>query len=554
MLALRPGVAAFARASYAAELRGDRTRARTLPGVRPRRRLHPRRPRLHPPLPGRAGPAPGRPRRRRPAGTPRRCEAQPRLHPRPRRPGRRRRPGRPPDRGARPSTTAWSQRLPLPQYLIEQGETRLKAGLAADWSLLRAQRTLLEEAGVRDDLTWAEFEADHGDPARAVRHARAEYARNPNLIAADALAWALYKAGRPKAALPPRRAGHRDRLAQPTRPPSPSRDTSAPSAALPAPARLPASTRTYPPWRGPHETAPPHPARRPDLLPLRERPTHRPGPVPIPRHVRDRCGIRSPARQLHRQPLQRPARLRRPRAQPRRGGPGRTADPAGRTRRGQHVRGPHLYGAGHRAEPQGGRQGGALEGGPISPRLRARPGRPPDQPPDLRAGRRDPRDRHRDVHRRLRAGSDRLARDHRHRRRRPPGPLVGARHQRERRTPPLPRRPPVRRPRPAHRHLRHQPPPRRPRRHRRAWPSDGTDFGEAGVGISVIPVGGPIGDAFAALDRLFTGLDRRGRSDRAAGAAGARPGGGARRGARAHPRARQDHHGRVPGGPPRPPA
>jgi hypothetical protein len=94
------------------------------------------------------------------------------------------------------------QRLPLPQYLIEQGETRLKAGLPADWTLLRAQRTLLEEAGVRDDLTWAEFEADHGDPARAVRHARAEYARNPNLTAADALAWALYRAGRPRAALP----------------------------------------------------------------------------------------------------------------------------------------------------------------------------------------------------------------------------------------------------------------------------------------------------------------------------------------------------------------
>lgn len=34
----------------------------------------------------------------------------------------------------------------------------------------------------------------------------------------------------------------------------------------------------------------------------------------------------------------------------------------------------------------------------------------------------------------------------------------------------------------------------------------GTDSGESGVGISLIPVGGPIGDAFAALDRLFTGL------------------------------------------------
>ncbi|MCF6467130.1 tetratricopeptide repeat protein [Nonomuraea sp. MG754425] len=93
------------------------------------------------------------------------------------------------------------RRLPLPQYLIEQGETRIKAGGRADWTLLRAQRDLYRAAGVRDDLTWAEFEADHGDPDLAVGHARAEYARNPNLVAADALAWALYRAGEPAEAL-----------------------------------------------------------------------------------------------------------------------------------------------------------------------------------------------------------------------------------------------------------------------------------------------------------------------------------------------------------------
>lgn len=93
------------------------------------------------------------------------------------------------------------RRLPLPQYLIEQGEVRLKAGLPADWTLLDAQRDLLARTGVRDDLTWAEFEADHGDPGEAVRHARAEYARNPGLIAADALGWALFKADRPREAL-----------------------------------------------------------------------------------------------------------------------------------------------------------------------------------------------------------------------------------------------------------------------------------------------------------------------------------------------------------------
>ncbi|WP_157250023.1 tetratricopeptide repeat protein [Nonomuraea typhae] len=93
-------------------------------------------------------------------------------------------------------------RLPLPQYLLEQGETRIKAGMPADWTLLRAQRHLYAEAGVRDDLTWAEFEADHGSPEAAVRFARAEYGRNPNPVAADALAWALHRAGRSREALP----------------------------------------------------------------------------------------------------------------------------------------------------------------------------------------------------------------------------------------------------------------------------------------------------------------------------------------------------------------
>lgn len=94
------------------------------------------------------------------------------------------------------------ERLPLPQYLVEQGETRIRAGLPADWTLLRAQRQLFAAAGVRDDLTWAEFEADHGSATAAVRHARAEYARNPNAVAADTLAWALHRAGRSRAALP----------------------------------------------------------------------------------------------------------------------------------------------------------------------------------------------------------------------------------------------------------------------------------------------------------------------------------------------------------------
>ncbi|WP_084779630.1 tetratricopeptide repeat protein [Planobispora rosea] len=96
------------------------------------------------------------------------------------------------------------ERLPLPQYVIEYAEVIRASGgdPSGQWTLLRAQRDLMTGAGVRDDLTWAEYEADHGSPAKAVSHARAEYARNPNLVAADALAWALHRDGRSEEALP----------------------------------------------------------------------------------------------------------------------------------------------------------------------------------------------------------------------------------------------------------------------------------------------------------------------------------------------------------------
>ncbi|GAA4591005.1 tetratricopeptide repeat protein [Planotetraspora phitsanulokensis] len=95
-------------------------------------------------------------------------------------------------------------RLPLPQYVTEYAEVLTAAGRdpADQWALLLAQRDLMKAAGVKDDLTWAEYEADHGDPARAVEYARAEYARNPNVVAADALAWALHRDGRDREALP----------------------------------------------------------------------------------------------------------------------------------------------------------------------------------------------------------------------------------------------------------------------------------------------------------------------------------------------------------------
>ena len=200
MMGLRPGVAAFARASYAAELRGDRTKAREFleyaqndayaPADVAYTRYYLGELALHSGDLAAAGDWYAKALQAYPAYTPA-VAGQARV-------------------AALSGRTTEAldlyqrvvERLPLSQYLIEQGETRIKAGLKPDWTLLEAQRKLLRAAGVRDDLTWAEFEADHGDPAVAVRAARAEYARNPNLVAADALGWALFKAGKPREALP----------------------------------------------------------------------------------------------------------------------------------------------------------------------------------------------------------------------------------------------------------------------------------------------------------------------------------------------------------------
>ncbi|SEG56153.1 Tetratricopeptide repeat-containing protein [Nonomuraea solani] len=200
MLGLRPGVAAFARASYAAELRGDTDKAREYleyahndaftPADQAYARYYLGELALHAGDLKTAADWYAKALRAYPAYTPALA-------------GQARTAALGGDLNeALDLYDTVVKRLPLPQYLIEQGETRIKAGQPADWTLLQAQRKLFAAAGVRDDLTWAEFEADHGDPAAAVRHARAEYDRNRSLVAADALAWALLKAGKPAEALP----------------------------------------------------------------------------------------------------------------------------------------------------------------------------------------------------------------------------------------------------------------------------------------------------------------------------------------------------------------
>ena len=111
-------------------------------------------------------------------------------------------------------------RIPLPEYAIALAETELVAGrraaAAEHLDLVRIEQRLLARGGVNTDAELAVFEADHGDPRRAVTFARRAWDAAPSVRAADALGWALTRAGRPpeglrwaREALKP---GSRDRL------------------------------------------------------------------------------------------------------------------------------------------------------------------------------------------------------------------------------------------------------------------------------------------------------------------------------------------------------
>lgn len=96
-------------------------------------------------------------------------------------------------------------RLPLPEYVIGLGETELAAGRTAaarrDLALVGAEERLLRAAGVNTDVDVALFEASHGSPARAVELARRAWSSAPSVRSADALGWALTRAGQPQQGL-----------------------------------------------------------------------------------------------------------------------------------------------------------------------------------------------------------------------------------------------------------------------------------------------------------------------------------------------------------------
>ena len=90
--------------------------------------------------------------------------------------------------------------LPLPEMLVALGEAQQAAGLTDDargtFELVRAMQALYTENGVNVELELALFEANHGDANAAVDLARRAYSTQPNVKAADALSWALYRSGR----------------------------------------------------------------------------------------------------------------------------------------------------------------------------------------------------------------------------------------------------------------------------------------------------------------------------------------------------------------------
>ncbi|OIJ67657.1 hypothetical protein WN71_012055 [Streptomyces mangrovisoli] len=88
---------------------------------------------------------------------------------------------------------------PTPQYALELGELYESLGRTtqarAEYDALRVRVRQDAAAGIDDALVLGRFAADHGDPNEAVRLLREEWRRQPGVEVADALGWALHRAG-----------------------------------------------------------------------------------------------------------------------------------------------------------------------------------------------------------------------------------------------------------------------------------------------------------------------------------------------------------------------
>ncbi|MBW5486714.1 tetratricopeptide repeat protein [Streptomyces bambusae] len=96
-------------------------------------------------------------------------------------------------------------RVPVPALALELGELLESLGRReeaqdpyAQVAVLAAERTA---KGVNEEVVLGLYEADHGEPANAVRRLTAEWSRHKNVQVADALGWALHRAGDDESAL-----------------------------------------------------------------------------------------------------------------------------------------------------------------------------------------------------------------------------------------------------------------------------------------------------------------------------------------------------------------
>jgi tetratricopeptide (TPR) repeat protein len=91
-------------------------------------------------------------------------------------------------------------RIPEPGYVLLYGELLESLGRTAEaeqqYEVFRAEQRLFEANGVVVDVEAALFEADHGDPARAVEVAESGLRSRPFIEMEAAYAWALHRAGR----------------------------------------------------------------------------------------------------------------------------------------------------------------------------------------------------------------------------------------------------------------------------------------------------------------------------------------------------------------------
>ncbi|AXG82506.1 tetratricopeptide repeat protein [Streptomyces paludis] len=111
------------------------------------------------------------------------------------------------DEASRAYQSALSKQ-PNPEYALELGELYDSMGLDGDartqYATLRARTGAAQRrGGVNEELVLARFEADHGDPQAAVLRMKSEWREGRRSMAvADALGWALYRAGQEREALP----------------------------------------------------------------------------------------------------------------------------------------------------------------------------------------------------------------------------------------------------------------------------------------------------------------------------------------------------------------